>query len=91
VANICYQGFHTTVAKTADAYDLLNQCTYHKKANSQAVAGGNNKHVEALKQDNAIHQPIYKKNVVNGHGERQRPPVAVRLHVDVVPRRHALN
>ena len=68
VANICYQGFASTAAETTDNFDVANQCTYAKKSNAQAVAGGNNKHVEILKQDVAHHQPIYKKNVLNGHG-----------------------
>jgi len=68
VANICYQGFRQTVAETAGGYDLANDCTYAKKANTQAVEFGNNKHVEALKQDDPVHQPIYKKGVLNGHG-----------------------
>lgn len=68
VANICYQGFRQTVAESADAYDVANDCTYAKKANTQAVEFGNNKHVEALKQDDPVHQPIYKKSVLNGHG-----------------------
>ena len=64
------QGFLNTVAKTAgNTVDVANQCTYAKKSNSQAVAGGNRKHVEVLKQDHPNHQPIYKKNVLNGHGE----------------------
>ncbi len=69
VANICYQGFQTTAAKTSGGVDVANQCTYAKKSNSQAVPLGNRKHVEALRQFNPKHQPIYKKGVVNGHGE----------------------
>ena len=68
VANICYQGFQSTAAETSGGYDVANDCTYAKKSNSQAVPFGNTKHVEALKQDNPHHQPIYKKNVLNGHG-----------------------
>ena len=67
-ANICYEGFTLTQTPTANALDVANDCTSAKKSNSQAVAGGNNKHVEVLKQDNVHHQPIYKKNVLNGHG-----------------------
>ena len=64
------QGFLNTVAKTAgNTVDVANQCTYAKKSNSQPVALGNRKHVEALRQFNPKHQPIYKKGVVNGHGE----------------------
>jgi len=70
VAQICYQGFRNTVAETADANDAANDCTYAKKGNTQAVAGGNTRHVEALKQENVHHQPIYKKNALNGHGEK---------------------
>jgi hypothetical protein len=69
VANICYQGFQTTAAKTSNGVDIANQCTYAKKSNSQTVALGNRKHVEALRQLNPKHQPIYKKGVINGHGE----------------------
>ena len=68
VANICYEGFKLTQTPTADALDIANDCTSAKKSNSQTVVGGNNKHVESLKQDNPHHQPIYKKNVANGHG-----------------------
>jgi len=80
VAQICYQGFLETVDKTANGADLLNDCTYAKKAGSQAVAGGNTRHVEALKQDNPHHQPLYKKNVLNGHGARGPPAAARRVH-----------
>ncbi len=68
VAQICYHGFLETADKTANGYDIANDCTYAKKAGTQAVLGGNNRHVEALKQDNPHHQPLYKKNVLNGHG-----------------------
>jgi hypothetical protein len=44
----------------------------------QTVLGGNNRHVEALKQDNPHHQPLYKKNVLNGHGKRKAAPPAAR-------------
>jgi hypothetical protein len=71
VAQICYHGFLETVDKTANGYDIVNDCTYAKKAGTQAVLGGNNRHVEALKQDNPHHQPLYKKNVLNGHGSAQ--------------------
>jgi len=69
VANICYEGFTLTQAPTSNDLDVANDCTSAKKSNSQAVAGGNNKHVEVLKQDNVHHQPIYKKNVLNGQGK----------------------
>ena len=71
VAQICYHGFLETADKTANGYDIVNDCTYAKKAGTQAVLGGNNRHVEALKQDNPHHQPLYKKNVLNGHGSAQ--------------------
>jgi len=68
VANICYQGFTQVAAETGGGYDIDNDCTYAKKSNTQAVPFGNNKHVEALSQGNENFQPIYKKNVLNGHG-----------------------
>ena len=58
-------------------YCIANDCTYAKKTGTQAVAGGNTRHVEALKQDNPHHQPLYKKNVLNGHGARA---AARRVH-----------
>jgi len=68
VANICYQGFTQVAPETADGYDVANDCTYAKKSNTQTVPFGNNKHVEALGQTVVERQPIYKKNVLNGHG-----------------------
>ena len=71
MAQICYHGFLETADKTANGYDIVNDCTYAKKEGTQTVLGGNNRHVEALKQDNPHHQPLYKKNVLNGHGSAQ--------------------
>jgi hypothetical protein len=78
VAQICYQGFLETADRTANGYDIVNDCTYAKKEGTQTVLGGNNRHVEALKQDNPHHQPLYKKNVLNGHGKRKAAPPAAR-------------
>lgn len=72
VANICYQGFTQVAPETADGYDVANDCTYAKKSNTQTVPFGNNKHVEALGQIEVKRQPIYKKNVLNGHGLHPR-------------------
>jgi len=73
VANICYQGFTQVAAETGGGYDTANDCTYAKKSNTQAVPFGNNKHVEALSQGDETFQPIYKKNVLNGHGSHAHP------------------
>jgi hypothetical protein len=40
----------------------------HTHTPKQDIAGGNTVHVAKLGQSDAGKQPIYKKNVVNGHG-----------------------
>lgn len=90
-ANICYEGFTLTQTPTANALDVANDCTSAKKSNSQAVAGGNNKHVEVLKQDNVHHQPIYKKNVLNGHGEACACPCSARAALQGPLQAHVAN
>lgn len=58
VANICH-----------DKHSLrATLCAGAKQAGTQAIAGGNNMYVAALKQSTVAYQPIYKKKIANGHG-----------------------